>query len=142
MHCSTRKTPQKRALKISLRHLLVNLKNVRVLAPTMFSIELWRQWQPLMFPPIQASGGLRSVKHERRNVVIRVRGCRMTKFPEQLYGMQTQRGVLLSDLLVVQYDWGECKLSSKILSLHQHRIGSGGMPFSVRRVSQPLLYGK
>ena len=36
----------------------------------LFSIELWRQWQPLMFPPIQASdGALRSVKHERRYLV-------------------------------------------------------------------------
>ena len=70
--------------KISLRHLLVNLKNVRVLTPPMlFSIELWREWQPLIFPPIQASdGALRSVKHERRNVVIQVRGCRMTKIQE------------------------------------------------------------
>ena len=67
MH-STRKTPQKRTLKMSLRHLLVNLKNVRVLEPPMLcSIELSRQWQPLIFPPIQASdGSLRSVKHERR----------------------------------------------------------------------------
>ena len=49
----------------------------------LLSIELWRQWQPLVFPPIQASdGALRSVKHERRNVVIRVRGCRMTKIQE------------------------------------------------------------
>ena len=31
--------------------------------------------------------------------------------------------------------WGECTLSSKISSLHQHRFGSGGMSFSVRRVS-------
>ena len=29
----------------------------------LFSIELWRQWQPLIFPPIKASNGaLRSVK--------------------------------------------------------------------------------
>ena len=39
--------------------------------------------------------------------------------------MQKQ-GVLSSDLLVVQKDWGECKLAPKqIIS----------MPFSVRRVS-------
>ena len=79
MNSSTRKTSQKRTLKISLRHQLVNLKNVRVLASPMFS-ELWRQWQPLIFPPIQASNGaLSSIKHERCNVVIRVRGCKMTK---------------------------------------------------------------
>ena len=71
MHSLTRRTPQKRTLKISLRHLLVNLKNVRVFAPLMFSNELWRQWQPLIFPPIQAShGALRFVKHERHNLVI------------------------------------------------------------------------
>ena len=102
MHSSTRKTPQKKDVKISLH--LVNLKNVRVLAPPMlFNIELWRQWQPLIFPPIQASdGALRSVKHERRNVVIRFRGCRMTKIQEYLYRMHAQQGLLLSDLLVVQ----------------------------------------
>jgi len=84
MHSSIRKTPHNRTLKISLRHLLVNLKNVRVLAPpTFFSFELWRQWQQPLFPPIQASdGALRSVKHERRNVVVRVRGGRMTKIQE------------------------------------------------------------
>ena len=93
---------------MSLGHLLVNLKNVRVLAPPMlFSIELHRQWQPLIFQPIQASNGaLRSVKHEHRNVVIRIRGCRMTTTQQQLYGMQTQQGVLLSDLLVVQKRMG------------------------------------
>ena len=69
MHSSTRKTPQKRTLKKSL-HLSVNLKNVRVLAPpTLLSIELWRQRQPLILPPIEASdGALRSVKHERRRL--------------------------------------------------------------------------
>ena len=84
MHSSARKTPQKRTLNISLRHLLVNVKNVRVLAPPMlFSIGLWRQCQPVIFPPIQASNGaLRSIKHERHNVVIRVRGCKMTEIQE------------------------------------------------------------
>ena len=55
----------------------------------MFGIELWRQkklwrqWQPLIFPPIEASNGaLRSLKHGRRNVVIRVSGCKMTKVQE------------------------------------------------------------
>ena len=78
------KNASEKKAKISLCHLLVNLKNVRVLTPPMlFSIELWREWQPLIFPPIQASdGALRSVKHERRNVVIQVRGCRMTKIQE------------------------------------------------------------
>ena len=50
--------------------------------------------------------------------------------------MQTQQGVFLSNLLVVQQDWGEF---SKILSLQQHRFGSGDMPFSVRRVSQATV---
>jgi len=46
----------------------------------LFSMELWRQWQPLIFPPMQASNGaLHSEKHERRNVVVQGRGCRMTK---------------------------------------------------------------
>ena len=108
MHSSTRKTPQKRTPKMSIRHLLVNMRNVRVLPPPMlFSSELWRQWQPFIFPPIEASNGaLRSAKHERRNVVIRVRGCRMANIQEKLYGVQTQQGVLLSDLLVVQFFFG------------------------------------
>ena len=72
--------------------------------PTLFGIELWRQQQLLIFPPVKASNGaLRSIKHERRKVVVlRVRGCKMTEIQEYLYGMQTQQGVLLSDLLVVQ----------------------------------------
>ena len=38
------KNSSEKNAKISLRHLLVNLKNVRVLAPPMlFSIGLWRQ---------------------------------------------------------------------------------------------------
>ena len=69
----------------------------------LFRIGRWRQWQPHIFPPLQAAdGALRSVKHERRNVVNRVRGCRTTKIQEQLYGMQTQQGVFLSDLLVAK----------------------------------------
>ena len=87
-----------------IRHLSVNLKNVRVLAPPMlFGIEIWRQWQPLIFPPIQASNGaLRSIKHERRNVVIRVRDCKMTKNSGiALRDANTTRRAL-SDLIVVQ----------------------------------------
>ncbi|CAN0405943.1 unnamed protein product, partial [Laminaria digitata] len=88
----------------SLRHLLVNLKHVRVLAPpTLFNIKLRRQCQPLILPPIQASiRAPRSVEHERSNVVIRVRGRRMTKMQEWLCRVQTQQGVLFSDVLVVQ----------------------------------------
>ena len=80
---TTRNTPEKKTLKKTL-HLLVNLKNLRVLVPPMlFSIERWRQCQPLIFPPIQASNrALRSVTLERRNVVKRVRDCRMTKVQE------------------------------------------------------------
>ena len=35
--------------------------------------------------------------HERHNVGLQVRDCRMAKIQKQLYGMQTQ-GVLLRDL--------------------------------------------
>ena len=71
-------------LKISLCHLLVNLKNERVLAlPMLFGNERWRKWQPLMFPPIEASdGALRSVTRERRKVVLRVRNCGSTQIQE------------------------------------------------------------
>jgi len=71
-------------LKISLCHLLVNLKNERVLAlPMLFGNERWRQLQQLMFPPIEASdGALRSVKRERRKVVLRVRNCGSTQIQE------------------------------------------------------------
>ena len=52
------KNALEKKIKISFRHILVNLKNVRVLAPRMlFSIGFWRQCQPLAFPPIQASIG-------------------------------------------------------------------------------------
>ena len=74
---------QERIPKLSSRYFkLFNCKNVQVVAPLMsFNIELWRPRQPLIFPLIQApSGGLRSVKHERRDVIIRVRGYGMTKF--------------------------------------------------------------
>ena len=64
----------------------------------LFSIELWRQWQPLMFPPIHPlNGALRCVNHERRDEVMQ-----NDKIQEQIHGMQTQQGVLLSDSLVVQ----------------------------------------
>ena len=97
-----KKAKEKKA-KISLRHLLVNLKNVLVLAPPMLITGLWRQCQPLVVPRIQYfDGALRSVKHERRNVVVRVRGCRMTRIQEYIFGMQAQQGVLWSELLVVQ----------------------------------------
>ena len=74
---------QKRTPKLSPRYFkLFNSKSVRVVAPPMsFNIELWRPRQPLIFPPIHApNGGLRSVKHEHRNVVIRVRGYVATNF--------------------------------------------------------------
>ena len=44
----------------------------------------------------------RTVAHERRNVVLRVRGCSMTKIQAQLHGMQTQQGILFRDPLVVK----------------------------------------
>ena len=79
----TPKPPQKRTLKTTRRPLLINVTNVRVLAPQMFSIELWRQWQSQKLRLIQASdGALRSVNEENRNVVIRVRGYRMTDIQE------------------------------------------------------------
>ena len=43
-----------------------------------------------------------AVKHERCNVVLWVRGGKMTKVQAQLYGMQTQQGVLFRDILVVK----------------------------------------
>ena len=79
MHYSAGKTPQKRTLKISL-HLLVNLKSIRALAPPMFCIEIGDNGNHLYPHRFQASyGALRSAKHGHRDVVIRVRGCRMTR---------------------------------------------------------------
>ena len=122
--------------KISLRHLLVNFKNVRVFAPPMlFSIELWRQWQPLIFPPIHtANGALRSVKHEHRNVVVRDRGCRTAKFQEYLYGMQTQ-DVLVSTGSTKKIGFN-VSFNLRYCAYHKQVLDSGGMLFSVRRVSQ------
>ena len=61
---------------------------------------------------------LRSLQHERRNVVVRVRGCRMTKIYRNtglsFCGMQIQQAIRFNDMLVSQvYDWAERKLSSK-----------------------------
>ena len=39
-------------------------------------MELWREWQPLKFSAIQASGGaMRSVKHVRRKVQLYILGA-------------------------------------------------------------------
>ena len=58
---------EKKSKKKLLRHLLVNLKNVRVLAPPMLSsIGLWRQCQLLVFPPIQTSNGASPVFRKAR----------------------------------------------------------------------------
>ena len=70
----------------------------------MFSVEVRRQRQPLTFRPMPASNGVK--KHARHNVVIRVRGCRMTKIQAQLYGMRAQQGVLFRGLLVVENNIG------------------------------------
>ena len=44
-----------------------------------------------------------------------------------------------NNFLTAHYDSGKCKLKYKVLRLHQHRFGSGGMPFCVRRVSQATI---
>ena len=88
-----------------------------------------------MFPPIQAAGGaLRKARapqgsssgYELQNdqnsgITLRVANTTMRAFER---------------FMAVQQGWGDCKLSSEVVSLHQHRFGSGGMPFAVRRVSQ------
>ena len=88
-----------------LRYLLFELKNVQALAPPMLvNIELRRQRQPHTCRPVKASNGApRSAKHERREVTIRVTGCRMTKIQEWLHGRQTQLlvGVRFGDLVVL-----------------------------------------
>ena len=70
MHPLTRSTPQKRTLNVSLRQLLhfVNSKNVRVLtSTTLVVVELWRQWQTLIFPLFKPPrGDLGPVFHEAR----------------------------------------------------------------------------
>ena len=49
----------------------------------LFRMELWRQWQPLMFPSIPAyDAALRSIKRERRKVDLRVRSCKITKIQD------------------------------------------------------------
>ena len=133
MYSLTRKMPQRRTLKISLCHLLVNFKNVRVLEPPMLiGSELWRQSLSLIFPPIQASNGaMPSTKQERRIVVIiRVRGCKMMKKirNESFTGCEHYKACLWE----FYWYWGECKLTIR-------RFRSGGMPFSVKRVSQATI---
>ena len=70
-----------RFARITLRHRLVSLKNVRVLAPRiLFNIELRRQCRLQAYRPVQAPNGApRSAKHERRNVILWVRGYRTTE---------------------------------------------------------------
>ena len=77
-----------------------------------------------------------TVKHERHNVVARVRRCRMTKLHAQLNGMQTEQGLLFRDVLVR----GKKRLESMWAFFQDrlqriHKFGSGDMPFSVRRAS-------
>ena len=71
------KTASEKNAKIITPPSIGQIENARVLAPPMlFGIELWRQWQPLIFPPIQASdGALRSVKDERRDAVFGLRAA-------------------------------------------------------------------
>ena len=85
MHSTRKNASEKDAKKITPPFIGQLEKRTSFAPPMLFSIELWRQWQPLTFPPIRASDrALRSVEHERRHVVIRVRGCRMTKTQQQL----------------------------------------------------------
>ena len=54
----------------------------------------------------------------------------MAKIQEQLHSIQTQQGVLFSDLLVVQKYWGDCTLFLIYnTKLTLHRFGSGDMQF-------------
>ena len=57
-----------------------------------------------------SNGTPRSLQHERRNVVVRVRGCRMNTL-RHIYGVQTQQGARFSDVLLVQKYWAKRKLS-------------------------------
>ena len=111
-----------------LRDLLINLKNVQVLAPPILDvIELWRQCQRLAYRRVQASNGTPlPVKHERH---VRT-GANMTKTHEEPCGVRTQQGLRCSGLVVLQTYWTAFELSD---------IGpagvTGGVTLSVRCVS-------
>ena len=94
--------PETNAVNISA--VFFNVKNLQVLASRMlFNVEFRRQCQPLVYRPMPASiGAPRVLQHERHNVVVRVRGCRMTKIQAYLHKMQTQQGVRFCDMLVIQ----------------------------------------
>ena len=62
-----------------------------------------------------SNGTPRSVQHGRRNVVIRVRGCRLTKIQEYACVLQTQQGARFSNMLIVEKYWAERKRSSHII---------------------------
>ena len=69
----------------------------------LFNIEIRRQHQPLACRMMPApKGNPRSLQHARRNVVVRVRGCRTTKIQAHLYGMRTQQYGLFCDTLLVK----------------------------------------
>ena len=77
------------------------LTNTR--ATDFFYMELPRQFQPLAYRPMpDPNGAPRSLQRERRNVVVRVRDCRMTKIQACIFGMQTQQDVSYSDMLAVK----------------------------------------
>ena len=73
-------------------------------------------------------------EHELRNVVIQLRGCRITKCRNSSTVCKHNKECFRV-VVVVQWDWVECKLQSNMLRLQQHRCGSGDMPFSVRHLS-------
>ena len=73
-------------------------------------------------------------KHERRNVVIQFRGCRITKCRNSFTVCKHDKACLRV-FVVVHWDCVECELQSNMLRLQQHRFGSGDMPFSVRHLS-------
>lgn len=58
-----------------------------------------------------SNGTPRYLKRERRNVVVRVWGCKMTKIQAYLYrGWKYKQEVSFSGMLVLKKDWAERKL--------------------------------
>ena len=104
-------------LRISPRQLLANSENVRVVGPPiLFNVELRRQRRPLASRPMPPrTRNDRKARATQRSVIpgIRLRGCRMIKIQAQLYGMQTQQGVLFRDLLVAQNMLGSTQAFSQ-----------------------------
>ena len=123
----------------------MNLKNVRVLArPMLFDIELRRQCQPLIFPPVQASNGAPPfVKRYPSNVIL-VYGlgdAEWRKYSNSFTGFKHNKDYL--DRCTVSTNKMGVNVSFLLIDCrYEHALVREVCRFAVRRVFATLLYWK